>query len=172
MVTSITVFQDITGLLSIVKRVSQYYNKHNNNNNDVNINNNNDNNNDNNNRNNLNHIHEHNHDNEHAFADHDLPFDFHFIPPQNAQSDNTKQQTNSDVLTVLSYNIWNYNSPWKKRQHLIADEVSKVLPDIIAWQEVRYSLWDQMDRKLQTKEERWGGDRLQVKLREGKRVDQ
>ena len=49
-----------------------------------------------------------------------------------------KFESKSGLLTLLSYNIWNYNAPWKLRHRMIADEVVTVLPDIIAWQEVRY----------------------------------
>lgn len=40
-------------------------------------------------------------------------------------------------LKVLSYNIFNYNDSWEKRVYLIADLISKLLPDIIGLQEVR-----------------------------------
>lgn len=59
---------------------------------------------------------------------------------ENANNDDGKKdEGKSDgKLKILSYNIWNYNSPWKSRHQMIAEEVAKIVPDIIAWQEVRY----------------------------------
>lgn len=56
----------------------------------------------------------------------------------NNEDSNNNEEKSDGKLKILSYNIWNYNSPWKIRHKMIADEVAKILPDIIAWQEVRY----------------------------------
>lgn len=40
-------------------------------------------------------------------------------------------------LKVLTYNIWNYNHPWRKRRELIAEVVKSEMPDIIGFQEIR-----------------------------------
>ncbi|KAL6054434.1 Endonuclease/exonuclease/phosphatase family protein, variant 2 [Balamuthia mandrillaris] len=40
-------------------------------------------------------------------------------------------------LTVMSYNIWNFNANWEERKVLIANEIMKVEPDIVGVQEIR-----------------------------------
>eukprot|EP01132_Coremiostelium_polycephalum_P005545 gene5545-6906_t len=45
-------------------------------------------------------------------------------------------------IKIQSYNIWNYNAPWRKRRTLIADILASEYPDIIAFQELRYSPWE------------------------------
>eukprot|EP01116_Phalansterium_solitarium_P015515 TRINITY_DN3432_c0_g1_i2.p1 TRINITY_DN3432_c0_g1~~TRINITY_DN3432_c0_g1_i2.p1 ORF type:complete len:463 (-),score=186.22 TRINITY_DN3432_c0_g1_i2:231-1619(-) len=40
--------------------------------------------------------------------------------------------------TVASYNIWNLNEPWPERLALIVEQLRADMPDIIAFQEVRY----------------------------------
>ena len=40
-------------------------------------------------------------------------------------------------LKIMTFNIWNYNRPWKKRRKLIAKLVTSEMPDIIGFQEIR-----------------------------------
>lgn len=48
------------------------------------------------------------------------------------------QTQNEDDLSILCYNLWNFNTPWATRRQIIADEVARLQPDIIGWQEARY----------------------------------
>jgi len=110
------------------------------------------------------HHEEHHHNHHHLFESIPTVLQFATLFGEGGMSfhSHPKPESEHDQLVIMSYNIWNYNKPWELRHHMIADEVAKTLPDIIAWQEVRYSAWDEMSWKLQNKEDRWGGARLQV----------
>eukprot|EP01119_Soliformovum_irregulare_P010023 TRINITY_DN2426_c0_g1_i3.p1 TRINITY_DN2426_c0_g1~~TRINITY_DN2426_c0_g1_i3.p1 ORF type:complete len:440 (+),score=107.61 TRINITY_DN2426_c0_g1_i3:50-1321(+) len=41
-------------------------------------------------------------------------------------------------VNLMTYNIWNLNSPWNNRKDLIVQDVREINPDVIAWQEIRY----------------------------------
>eukprot|EP01118_Nematostelium_gracile_P012760 TRINITY_DN4710_c0_g1_i1.p1 TRINITY_DN4710_c0_g1~~TRINITY_DN4710_c0_g1_i1.p1 ORF type:complete len:440 (-),score=93.77 TRINITY_DN4710_c0_g1_i1:64-1281(-) len=60
-------------------------------------------------------------------------YDAHPIPSSNFAS-----TTNDEKFTLVTYNIWNLNSPWEKRLDLIALQLNRYAPDIIAFQEVRF----------------------------------
>ncbi|EGG22662.1 hypothetical protein DFA_04792 [Cavenderia fasciculata] len=47
-----------------------------------------------------------------------------------------------DTFKLMTYNIWNYNKPWRIRSKLITDIIKDHQPDVIALQELRYSKWD------------------------------
>jgi endonuclease/exonuclease/phosphatase family metal-dependent hydrolase len=49
----------------------------------------------------------------------------------------TMQNRHRDI-SVMSYNIWNYNSPWEKRLEMLVSQIRKYNPDIIGFQEVRF----------------------------------
>jgi endonuclease/exonuclease/phosphatase family metal-dependent hydrolase len=40
-------------------------------------------------------------------------------------------------LKIMSYNIWNYNEPWKDRRKLIVDTILEADPDVVGLQEIR-----------------------------------
>ncbi|KYQ88401.1 hypothetical protein DLAC_11101 [Tieghemostelium lacteum] len=52
------------------------------------------------------------------------------------------------TLKIMSFNLWNYNFPWKVRRHLIADLIEQEKPDIVAFQESRYCPWNGESQKL------------------------
>lgn len=56
------------------------------------------------------------------------------------------KETNHDngkisTLTVLSYNLWNFNKKYHQRMKDVVDFIRDVKPDIISLQEVRLSNW-------------------------------
>ncbi|EAL72130.1 hypothetical protein DDB_G0269560 [Dictyostelium discoideum AX4] len=48
----------------------------------------------------------------------------------------------NETIKIMSYNTWNFNEPWKDRRILMADLIEKELPDVISFQELRFSAWD------------------------------
>ncbi|EGC35545.1 hypothetical protein DICPUDRAFT_47628 [Dictyostelium purpureum] len=44
-------------------------------------------------------------------------------------------------IKVMSYNTWNFNDPWRERRVKMADVILNESPDIICFQEIRYSSW-------------------------------
>eukprot|EP01130_Rhizamoeba_saxonica_P014107 TRINITY_DN6115_c0_g1_i1.p1 TRINITY_DN6115_c0_g1~~TRINITY_DN6115_c0_g1_i1.p1 ORF type:complete len:455 (+),score=83.77 TRINITY_DN6115_c0_g1_i1:94-1365(+) len=47
-----------------------------------------------------------------------------------------------DTVRVLTYNVWNLNLPYHQRISNLLEQVNKVNPDIIAFQEVRYTTYE------------------------------
>ncbi|KAN0034168.1 hypothetical protein ACTFIV_000654 [Dictyostelium citrinum] len=48
----------------------------------------------------------------------------------------------NETIKIMSYNTWNFNEPWKDRRILMADLIEKESPDVISFQELRFSAWD------------------------------
>jgi hypothetical protein len=46
--------------------------------------------------------------------------------------------TPSDSVLILSWNVWNFNSPWAYRVKQLASHILKSAPVIIGFQEMRY----------------------------------
>eukprot|EP01133_Synstelium_polycarpum_P014345 gene14345-16926_t len=65
-----------------------------------------------------------------------------FICYKELPKDNIEEVITKDEFKMLTYNLWNYNRPWRTRRNLIVDIIDEQDPDVIALQEVRYSAWD------------------------------
>ncbi|EFA85821.1 hypothetical protein PPL_01052 [Heterostelium album PN500] len=50
--------------------------------------------------------------------------------------------SSSPTFKILTYNLWNYNNPWKQRRNMIVDNIVKQDPELIAFQEARYCQWE------------------------------
>ena len=53
-----------------------------------------------------------------------------------------EMETDTHTIRILTYNVWNFNKPYKKRMEKLKKQIEEIDPDIIGFQEVRYSNYE------------------------------
>ncbi|KAH3761094.1 Inositol phosphophingolipids phosphoLipase C [Pelomyxa schiedti] len=64
-------------------------------------------------------------------------------------SNTAADSSEAGCVKLLLYNIWNYSPPWENRLHMLVEEIAFNNPDVIAFQELRYSTWEGEQRMYQ-----------------------
>lgn len=75
-------------------------------------------------------------------SDEDLfPHQSQGLEVSSSHDDYTHSESSSELvdtpIRILSYNVWNYNDPWKDRLEIMSKQIVELDPTIIGFQEVR-----------------------------------